>query len=486
MKVSLTRLTHWARGIWRRSEPWRKKTAFHYILAISLLFASLIFFPAAASNPPLCALCHSSRAQYVSWQDSSHASLNCLACHAERNFSGYFGVTIRASQNFAKWATFRGKDFPATSVSNATCLRCHPEVAKKTVKVGATKMSHKEVIAAHWKCVDCHSTVGHPAAVARQNYPSKEKCIVCHSSRGSAPALCETCHTEDVAGKVPTNFVSGGYLAHEDDWAESHGLADSDVCLDCHLEGSGSEEEFDAPALLEEKCGGCHGLDIVTESGHQGDAWQAVISRMKAKGMNLSLKEGAALVEFLDSGGSGDGAAVTPETGELYKTKCGSCHGLDLTAESGHAPDEWAAVVERMVAKGTPLTASESETIVDYLKATGGAAPGNGGDEAPVDFGSNTFCQQCHKINDFHQSDWNLLHGSVARDNLDSCSDCHQASYCQACHVVPMPHGEGWAEEHGQATRLLDEKTCLRCHGENFCGSCHAQHEKFKESKEDE
>jgi cytochrome c5 len=57
----------------------------------------------------------------------------------------------------------------------------------------------------------------------------------------------------------------------------------------------------DGKAIMEDRCGGCHGLDRVTSKTKDRDAWQATINRMVSKGATLNDEEKAALIDYLVS-----------------------------------------------------------------------------------------------------------------------------------------------------------------------------------------
>ncbi len=57
----------------------------------------------------------------------------------------------------------------------------------------------------------------------------------------------------------------------------------------------------DGKAIMEDRCGGCHGLDRITSKTKDRDAWQATVNRMIGKGAALNAEEKAALIDYLVS-----------------------------------------------------------------------------------------------------------------------------------------------------------------------------------------
>lgn len=92
---------------------------------------------------------------------------------------------------------------------------------------------------------------------------------------------------------------------------------------------------------------------------------------------------------------------------------------------------------------------------------------------------AQAFCLACHEkmgvarggpsgTSAFHDAepDWLIVHGRAARQNLESCTACHQESSCLRCHSAKAgfrinPHGPGF-----DPNRIADRSTIS-------CGICH-------------
>ena len=57
----------------------------------------------------------------------------------------------------------------------------------------------------------------------------------------------------------------------------------------------------DGKAVMEARCGDCHGLDRITSKTKDRDAWQSTVNRMIGKGAALNAEEKAALIDYLVS-----------------------------------------------------------------------------------------------------------------------------------------------------------------------------------------
>ena len=57
----------------------------------------------------------------------------------------------------------------------------------------------------------------------------------------------------------------------------------------------------DGKAVMEDRCGSCHGLEKVTKASKDRAGWQTTVSRMMGKGAALNEEEKAALIDYLVS-----------------------------------------------------------------------------------------------------------------------------------------------------------------------------------------
>jgi len=59
---------------------------------------------------------------------------------------------------------------------------------------------------------------------------------------------------------------------------------------------------------------------------------------------------------------------------ELVLGACIDCHGADTIMKTARTPDEWTAVVERMVGYGAALSSEQQAAVLTYLSTHIGAA----------------------------------------------------------------------------------------------------------------
>ena len=113
-----------------------------------------------SSDPKVCANCHIMRANYDSWQKSSHHHVAvCNDCHLPRDFIGAYVTKALNGFNHSKAYTLQNfaepiaiKAFNAQIVQD-NCLACHrPLVQEATMARGRTEEA---------TCVHCHASAGH-------------------------------------------------------------------------------------------------------------------------------------------------------------------------------------------------------------------------------------------------------------------------------------------------------------------------------------
>lgn len=61
---------------------------------------------------------------------------------------------------------------------------------------------------------------------------------------------------------------------------------------------------------------------------------------------------------------------------ELVLGACIDCHGADTIVKAQRTPDEWTAVVERMIGYGAALSSEQQAAVLGYLNTHVGGAAG--------------------------------------------------------------------------------------------------------------
>lgn len=113
-----------------------------------------------SSDPKVCANCHMMRAEYDSWQKSSHHHVAvCNDCHLPRQFVAAYFMKALNGFNHAKAYTLQGFAEPITikpldaRIVQDNCLACH----RALVQDAAMARGREEELS----CVHCHASAGH-------------------------------------------------------------------------------------------------------------------------------------------------------------------------------------------------------------------------------------------------------------------------------------------------------------------------------------
>ena len=137
-------------------------------------------------------------------------------------------------------------------------------------------------------------------------------------------------------------------------------------------------------ALIDEKCAGCHGLDLITGKTANRVDWTATLDRMKSYGASLDDKQTTTMLDYLlkhygpkeqaaapAPGPAAAAAAAAPDAGKnILNASCANCHDLDLVTNRTGSEAEWREVVERMNARGAAVADKDVAVLVSYLAKT--------------------------------------------------------------------------------------------------------------------
>lgn len=221
--------------------------------AVSAL-ALLLFLaagPATLAAPRTCASCHS--AAYAKWQASPHAKVGCGSCHTDRAAALGLGNSVGLLGD----VTHTGAGSNVLPVPNTGCLRCHPSAKLDATVLTSSglRMSHRGLLAAGYRCVDCHADVAHSVPAARSTRPTMSRCATCHNNE-KVTGACTTCHAE-AASKVQARQVDPEWSkTHGPDWKTLHGMGDLSTCTLCHARAD---------------CQKCHGLPMPHDDAFVAD-----------------------------------------------------------------------------------------------------------------------------------------------------------------------------------------------------------------------
>jgi nitrate/TMAO reductase-like tetraheme cytochrome c subunit len=181
------------------------------------LFSAVSFW--WTSQPSFCNRCHVMEPYVEAWEQSAHRDVSCESCHLTPGFFGFLGGKISGLQVVMNYIRGEYEDWSFNAaVSNAACIQCHESILEGNVHDNASgiTVSHLDIIRMGGKCLNCHSTVAHGAAVSvgSETHPTMATCLKCHNDK-IAPLDCDLCHTgreppAEQPGQSPTAVPSVG------------------------------------------------------------------------------------------------------------------------------------------------------------------------------------------------------------------------------------------------------------------------------------
>lgn len=442
-------------------------------------------------EPRLCAACHDGTVQpRVAWapppppsagllvfSHPRHAlaakQLDCVSCHAPADGASWMHVA-RAEPTRCMGCHAHGATAHLADAN--VCSRCHRPLAQaEGLTVARIAAFPKPPSHASASFVSTHG------AAARTNGAS---CAVCHARES-----CQRCHVDGarqttiralepdvrvarlVSAKAPVYPTPADHRGGR--FVLLHGeaaRADIARCATCHARGS-------------------------CESCHTGPGARDVIRRLPdareatAPGVQFRrpLTVGATPQHWSVSL-AGNVVAPPPQVVASHDTtprivrvhppgfarshgaqaasgaaQCASCHAQRFCSDC-HA-------AERVSRRYHPANFVATHAPQAYRRET----------DCSSCHSTEAFCRDCHRQTGlaamsntrstvFHnaQPSWLLEHGRAARQDLKSCTTCHQQTYCMQCHsdlgARISPHGP-----HFDAARMSSKnpRVCLYCHFTN-------------------
>ncbi len=136
-------------------------------------------------------------------------------------------------------------------------------------------------------------------------------------------------------------------------------------------------------ALVQAKCSGCHGLEVVCNllGKRDRDGWDWIVGEMQRKGAQVNLDQKRAITDYLGALAPGsrpvcpapvDKKAAPPEASgpqALVMRACTRCHDTRRICQNLRvkAKDGWDRTVTMMMFKGADIDVAQKLAIVDYL-----------------------------------------------------------------------------------------------------------------------
>jgi hypothetical protein len=414
----------------------------------------------------LCATCHDGTVQpRVRWTPRTRAGAGllvfshvahaakakdatCESCHAVADSGQWMNVGAPAP---ARCASCHAHDARPHLADDNTCATCHRPLANATALSDA-RVAALPRPASHTRTdyVSAHGAAARANPASCATCHARESCVRCHVDGARAPLIralaADSRVARLVAGRAPVYPTPAGHRVA--DFGLLHATsarADGATCATCHARAS---------------CEACH-----TGSGAQ-DMLRRLPDAREATAPGVQLRRRNDTVQVtvrVHPAGFDRAHGATAASGQLT---CASCHAQRFCSDCHTG--------ERVTRRYHVANFSSTHAPAAYAR--------------DLDCGSchsrEAFCRDCHRQSGlaakanirstvFHNAQplWLLLHGGAARQDLTSCTTCHQQTYCLQCHsdvgARINPHGPGF-----DAARMASRNAqlCNVCHLKNPLG----------------
>ncbi|MHB9093369.1 MAG: multiheme c-type cytochrome [Eubacteriales bacterium] len=254
----------------------KKKLLTTFLMSLWLVPLTIYGGIKVVDYPGRCALCHSMKPEYYTWQASTHgkAEVSCVSCHSPQGISNIIKDKLRSFKQIYYTVTdnYTSPIRIIYTVQDGACERCH-DMNKRLIspsKAPDLKVPHKVHKEAGILCSKCHAGTAHgnipdrkvsyaadykkwnellgKSMMSDPRYvrPQMETCMRCHTLR-KATLKCKSCHP---SGKLPATHKNSDFRNRSHGMMAKQGLEE---CNSCH--GSMSDkpvEVFKEPEIFKQ------------------------------------------------------------------------------------------------------------------------------------------------------------------------------------------------------------------------------------------
>lgn len=379
----------------------------------------------------------------------------CESCHAPATPATWMNVARAAPERCLACHTHSASGHLA---DDNVCATCHGPLTSAVALTDAQVAAlPKPASHARADFVSAHGAAAHAATANCATCHARESCTRCHVNGATAPAIRALGPDARVArlesGKAAVYPEPADHRNSR--FALAHGAAartDVARCATCHARAS---------------CETCH-----TGEGAR-DVLQRLPDARQATAPGVQLRLSTPMLTSMARQNDTTRHNVSVHAAGFVKIhgataasgglQCASCHAQRFCSDC-HAG-------ERVTRHYHPANFVSTHAPQAYSRETDCASCHS----------TEAFCRACHRQSGlaaksnvrstvFHNAQplWLLQHGRAARQDLTSCTTCHQQTYCMQCHSELgsriNPHGPGF-----DAARISSKNPglCLICHFKN-------------------
>ena len=365
------------------------------------------------------------------------------------------------------------------------CGRCHDGQQRDRVTwTGPTKEitnlrftheDHTESSGEDIECEQCHTPQGAPRMTVLRAVTAQ--CFACHGHPARdhyLDARCSTCHVPLAQTKLTAAMVSA--LPVPADHNQPGFL------LPAHGEQATAQPARCATCHTREQCSSCHVDPGVA----------AAIARIPEAPAGFPISP-------LEPHYPEPPSHRTPDWVERHgagasRQACGTCHTRDDCAACHVQPLPQPATAlperPRVQAPGVGLVREMPQSHAPRSFQTDHGALAAAQPKQCESCHTRRFCSDCHDAPatpSFHPRNFTAQHASAAYGRRLECSTCHEVrTFCRSCHIQQGMKPVGrldpgfhdaqpvWLLRHAQAARQ-ELESCTSCHNQKDCLQCHSQ-----------
>jgi len=424
---------------------------------------------------PTCSGCHAGIATGDASRAFPSASL-CASCH-----NGTVRPVVRWTPPVPRGAgllVFSHPDHLARA-TDVTCATCHAQ--------GDTTQWMDVARAAPERCISCHA---HPASA---HLASDNACSTCHRPLASAAGLTDA---RIAALPKPPSHTGADWLTTHGALARTGGATcavchSRESCQRCHVNGAREPliralaTDARVARLVADRA-----PRYPTPPDHQNA--QFVLTHGAAARANAgrcSVCHARPSCEACHTGtGARDVLRQIPDAREA------TAPGVQLRQETpAGAATPVATLMARLISSPPSRVDTTPHRVrvhpADFLRTHGPMAAS--GELQCASCHTQRFCSDCHAgervTRRYHPANFLSTHAPQAYGRETDCSSCHSTeAFCRSCHrqagLAAKTNARStvfhnaqplWLLQHGRAARQ-DLKSCTTCHQQTYCMQCHS------------
>ncbi|MCL1791017.1 MAG: NapC/NirT family cytochrome c [Peptococcaceae bacterium] len=151
------------------------------LIVILVIIVGGAFTVELSSQTFFCNTCKVMNTFHDEWENSSHASVDCIKCHSQPGILGLAEAKMNGLSQFVVNLTGAPDPADIKADENAVhCISCHQDKPRSNVEQAKdAKDPHSDRHFPEMSCVTCHTGLTHDKTLNKSR-PSRDTCFRCH------------------------------------------------------------------------------------------------------------------------------------------------------------------------------------------------------------------------------------------------------------------------------------------------------------------